>query len=214
MCRVLSLVFFLMTIADVLGGGADERAKKVEPGYRTPYEAWEAYRYARHEGRWRDAFKCLSPESQERFLAVIVMTYGYISAGSDLATAEVLRVTLSKHGLDGSTVEAAIKQPSSVDQIKELKRHVNDQEGLFHDTMMVLSRSIPKRIGTDGKRLIEYGPLTRLSIEGDKGSGEFVKVLDEKTVSEGGGVRDAERKVSVEFRKIGSRWFCVMAGGY
>jgi hypothetical protein len=41
-----------------------------------------------------------------------------------------------------------------------------------------------------------------------------MKKLDDRSVLEVGGVRQTEVEVSVRFRKINGRWFCIIDGGY
>ncbi len=104
MLRVL-LLFIAFGTTSVIAG--EPSVDKKVPGFASPREAWEAYRHARHEGRWREAFQCLTPESQDRFVGTIIHAGAYLKgspAGKNIGTK--IEAILKNHGLDLAQIEA------------------------------------------------------------------------------------------------------------
>jgi hypothetical protein len=209
------VTFLLLITVAQPSTAAESVAEKGQSRFASPHEAWEVYRHARHEGQWRRAFRCLTAESQDRFVVVVVMSQSYIDAAADKATAQDLKAVLERHGLDLQEVESQTKSDRSLDGFaRELSRRVKDKEGLFDEAMTILSRVLPKPHAKDETPVIAYGPLTKIEVVGDRAKGEFMKQLDARTLSEVGGVRQTQVTQRIEFRRVGGAWLCQMAGGY
>lgn len=193
---------------------ADPSAEKEPAGFTSPHEAWDAYRRARHEGRWRDAYRCLTPESQSHFVPVIVHMGAYLEGTDDKDTARKLSAILKRHGLDVGRIYEETKTLPRDEYVEELNRRARDREGLFQEAMTLMGAVIPQPKGRDESPVVAYGPATNVEILGNEATGRFMKKLDDRTVSEVGGVRQTEVEVEVRFRKIRGRWFCAIDGGY
>jgi hypothetical protein len=189
-------------------------ADRTLAGFASPHEAWDAYRHARHDGRWRYAYQCLTPESQDRFVEVIVHMGACLEGTDDKDTARKLKTILKSHALDVDRIYEETKALPQEEYVKELNRRVEDREGLFHEAMTLMARVIPQPKGNDGTPVIACGAVTDVEISGDKATGRFIRKLDDRAVSEADGARQTERRDQVRFRKINGRWFCTMDGAY
>jgi len=196
----------LLTMAGTAFSDTKEPPKKLA-GFASPHEAWDAYRHARHEGRWGDAYECLTPKSQHRFVQVIVYLGGYLEGTDDKETARKLKAILKNHGLDIDRIYKETKALPQDKYVEELNRRVKDRERLFHEAMTLMAGVIPQPTGKDGEPVIAYGALTKVEISGGKATGRC-------TISEVDGVRQTERSEQVHFHKINSRWFCAMTRAY
>jgi len=208
MLRVLCLILGLGTMSLTAGESSSE---KKTLGFASPEEAWEAYRLAQHEGRWKKAFQCLTPGAQERVVMRFVYTAAYLGRTQEKATAKKLKTILKNHGLDLQQIEAEAEKHVSKDEAaryaKELNRRVKDREQLFQEAMTLLDPVVPHPKDKDGKRMIAWGKLTKIEMDGDRATGECIKKLDDRTVFEVGGVRQTEMTQDVKLHRINGRWF-------
>lgn len=190
--------------------GGEPATKEKRPGFDSPEEAWEAYRHAHHEGRWRDAFRCLTSEHQEKWVGQIVFVAAYLQDTEEKCAARKLEEILKNHGLDLKHIETDTSRVSHGkvdDYVKDLNRRMQDVEGLYDEAMTVLSGVMPQPTAKDGKRMIALGALTKIEALGDRARGKYMKQLDDRTVFEADGVRKTELEMTVAFRKRDGRWF-------
>ena len=204
MFRSLSLPVALGAISAMAGEPCDE---KQSPAFASPQEVWNAYRYARHERRWTDAFRCVTPEAQQRSIGSIVFAAVYLQKTPAKGTAAKLKTILANYGLDLEEMEAKAEDSSNLDYLERLIRSVKDKERLFQEAMTVLHRAKRRPKDKDEKPVIALGELKSIQVAGDRARGKCMKRLDDRETFDVGGVRQTQIEVEVEFRKIGGRWF-------
>ena len=181
-------------------------------GFGTPREAWDEYRHARHEGRWKDAYRCLTPESQERFVEAVVYLAACFRETDDKDTARRLKGMLGNHGIYMDRIDLKMKTRPAPKYVRRTCRQVKDREGLFCEAMALIDGQVRRPKGEDGKPVIVYGELTKIEITGDEAKGQFVKNLEGREDIELDGDLQADGNAEAHFRRIDGRWFCTMAG--
>ncbi len=205
------LCLLVVSLCSIFLLAAETSCVKNEGGYSTPNEVWDAYRQAMHKGRWKDAFRHLTPRSQEYCVQGFVFIAAYVRGGPDKDSAAKLKAILGKHGLDLDQIEPEAEKVTSKAEVAayvdQLNQRVKDKEQLFHDVMSVLEPKLPWPRDKRGKRVIIWGKLTAVTVVGDTAIGKCMEKLDQNDVFEIGGVRQTEREAEIAFRKLNGRWF-------
>ena len=199
-------VFCLILLVAITPSVADEPQSAGPSGSASPEEVWDAYRFAMHDGRWREAYRCLAPNCQESCVTGVIFAATYLDDSDTKGTAKKLKIILINHGLDMDSLCAkASTDPSAAEGVIS---HVKDKEGLFCDANSVLRPLAPNPKDADGKPVVEFGKLTSVQVTGDKAEGKYMRQLDDKKETF---IRDGVRQSQVEqeatFRKVDGRWF-------
>lgn len=176
----------------------------------SPQAVWDAYRYAVHRGRWKEAFQCLTPEARERQVHGLVFTAAHLGHTPEKATADKLKAILKKHGLDVDHIEAetaGTEREDASDYLREMNRRVHDAEGLFVEAMSVLDPVLPRPAGKYWRRVLAHGELTGIDIVDSRATGKYIRKLNEGELFSIGGVRQTEVEHTAVFHESDGRWF-------
>ena len=205
MFRAISLTF--LVIATPLMAGEPQKQKP--PGYSSPEEAWDAFRFARHDGRWRDAYRSLTPDYQEIYTQGLIFAAVYLEGYRAVeGPVKKLKAILASHGFDLKALRVNTDDPEAERAARAAYSRLKDKEGLYCEAMNVMGLLPPHPKGEDGKPVVELGSFTKITITGDKAEAEYVKQLDDQYESFSiGGVRQTELHETASFRRINGRWF-------
>jgi hypothetical protein len=209
-------VFVVICATSLVGGEPSTEKQKQDQGFASPREVWDAARYAEHEGRWRDTFRCLTPANQLDAIFGVMVLEAMCPPSSNTVKIEAI---LRRFGLDDppaklaqmrATMKAKGAEMSDTDQylyMLGLIAEVKDKETLFDEMMSQVYRDEESRKGKSNKSPIPVSELTSLKISGDRARGEYMRKLDEsEKMFTRLGVRRTEVQEKLDFRKIGSRW--------
>jgi hypothetical protein len=182
---------------------AGEPQKQKSSGYSSPEEAWDAFRFAHHNGRWREAYRSLTADYQERYTQGLLFTIAYLQGTTAEGTAKKLKAILRNHGL---TLEELEGRTDDLAAGLAVYSRLKDKEGLYCEAMNALGPLIP-RPTKGGKPVVELGRLTKIKVTGDKAEGQFLRQLGDQSGFFKGSVRQTELEDVGGFRRINGRWF-------
>jgi hypothetical protein len=192
----------LLILALAVTAAADTDKEKV---YKTPQAVFEAAKTAAKKKDMRTFVGCLTPDSQKLFTGQLVLAGVLTKAFAGLDPSGKLKEVvkpiddlMAKHGL---TEEALKKFKPSKDPketgkaMRAMADLIKDRTGFCVEIAALFEKSMPKK----GKAAFENEELKDVKIDGDKAKGVLVSKDGEK-----------ERKVPIDFAKIGGGWKLVM----
>jgi hypothetical protein len=190
--------------ASVIGGEPSTVKAKQDRGFASPREAWDAYRHARHEGRWRDAFRCLTPQRKVEEIEWCLLYADFPVGKMAKVQAIMRRFALDIRQIQRELVDMQAMGATDGERIKYadgLVSQVKDKETLYDELMKEVCKGLPT------PPVVALGELKSLEITGDRARGEYIERLDDSEVFIVSGVRQTEVRTSEGFRKIGGGWF-------
>lgn len=202
-------IWLCVALSGVAAMGDEQSADKKGSKFASPQAVWDAYRHAYHEKRWKEVFRCATPQAQERFVGDIIFNAAMLARTPARNTAAELKVILKNYGLELEQIEAmAESNPDAKHVIDGLIRSVVEKEKLYDDAMSVLNRE--SQGGEKSKvkdRATLLGQLENVKITGDKAQGQYTRRLNDGDIFVISGVRQTEEELTVQFRRIGGRWY-------
>lgn len=199
---LLALLVALAGCGKKTSNKSDENQKDAENGksapsvdLSTPQKAAESFRKAAAAKDWKGAFACLTDESKDTLLMVMVLGSGFSTFGDEKKAAS-LKELMKKHGIDEDKQKKKKLAPGQMpfDDVK-------DKAALMAD----LSDWMEKNSGENGKKgrksmaeQMAASEFSNFKIEGDKATAD---------VSVGG----KKKSRPAEFKKIDGKWYLHMA---
>lgn len=205
--RWLSLVLGAVSLM-----ASESFMEKQGTSFASPQEVWDAYRFAQNAGRWRELFRCVTPQAQQRFIQGIVFATAHLERTPERDKATKLRAVLKDNGLDVEEIETVAGDSRNADYVNKLIARLKDRERLFDEAMIVMDDTGISSKGEGKDRGITLGELKSVEITGDRARGKCMKRLDDRESFDIGGVRQPEVELEIEFQRISGRWF-VHEGG-
>jgi hypothetical protein len=202
--RILGLSLLALLVAFALGckkdKDKDDKDGKGGVEYKTPEEAFEAFKTAAKDKDHKKFMNCLTPESQEQMAAMLVFSASFMSGFAEMdKTGEAKKKmkpiadVMEKHGL---TEEVLKKQPEvkpgkedPAKAMKPLLDLIKDKPAFCVDMLTAMDQTGQKGGFSEGAA---SATLKDVKIDGDTATG---KVSSEKKKDE-----------PIEFKKIGNSW--------
>lgn len=203
-----TLCVLLVGVTTSLSAGEAQRVEK-PLGFATPEEAWEAYRHADHEARWRDAFRCMTPEGQDDSLVELLVLAQAFAIADKGGTGSKLKDIFRSNALNIETIRAESQKmlrKEALQYFKRLVSGVKDKETLYDEATRVVDPLAEHPKDKNGNRLLALGPLERVKIVGDQAEG-LCWLRKDEPLAGNGGVASVAESVNVACRKINGRWY-------